>query len=209
MTRSKREIPHYYLWDELDVTAAMAWLRAVNAARSVTQRLLPAAVLLAAVARAAQQFPDMNGTFENGEFHPAPTVHLGVAIALRGGGLIAPALRDAQSLSLDELMTRLSDLVRRARSGGLRSSEIVGQTLTVTNLGDEGCAGLLGVIYPPQVAIVGVGRIAARAVVEQGAVVARDMVTLSLAADHRVSDGRRGAQFLARIAALLRQPELL
>jgi pyruvate dehydrogenase E2 component (dihydrolipoamide acetyltransferase) len=209
MARSKREIPHYYLWDEVDVTAALAWLREANAARPVTQRLLPAALLLAAIARAAQQFQDMNGTFEAGAFRPAPAVHLGVAIALRGGGLIAPALRDAQARSVDELMTALSDLVRRARSGGLRSSEIAGQTLTVTNLGDEGCAGLLGVIYPPQVALVGIGRIAPRAVVEQGAVVIRNVVTLSLAADHRVSDGRRGAQFLGRIAALLRQPERL
>jgi len=209
MARSKREIPHYYLWDDVDVSAAMTWLRETNAARSVTQRLLPAALVLAAVARAAQQFPDMNGTFEQDAFRPAPSVHLGVAIALRGGGLIAPALRDAQALSVDELMRQLSDLVRRARSGGLRSSEITGQTLTVTHLGDEGSAGLFGVIYPPQVALVGVGRIAMRAVVEQGNVVARETVTLSLAADHRVSDGRRGAQFLARIAALLRQPECL
>jgi pyruvate dehydrogenase E2 component (dihydrolipoamide acetyltransferase) len=199
MARSKREIPHYYLWDDVDVTATLAWLRETNAARPVTQRLLPAALLLAAIARAAQQFQDMNGTFEAGAFQPAASVHLGVAIALRGGGLIAPALRDAQTLSVDEMMARLSDVVRRARSGGLRSSEIAGQTLTVTNLGDDGSAGLLGVIYPPQVALVGV----------QGAVVARDVVTISLAADHRVSDGRRGAQFLARIAALLRQPEQL
>jgi pyruvate dehydrogenase E2 component (dihydrolipoamide acetyltransferase) len=209
MARSKREIPHYYLWDDVDVTAALAWVRTANAARPVTQRLLPAALLLAAVARAAHDFADMNGMFENGAFRPAPAVHLGVAIALRSGGLIAPALRDAETLSVDALMAALSDLVRRARSGGLRSSEIAGQTLTVTSLGDDGSAGLLGVIHPPQVAIVGIGRIAPRAVVEQGTVVIRDVATLSLAADHRVSDGRRGAQFLARIAALLQQPELL
>jgi pyruvate dehydrogenase E2 component (dihydrolipoamide acetyltransferase) len=209
MSRSKREIPHYYLWDDLDVTPTLAWLRARNAQRPVTQRLLPAALLLAAIARAAHQFNDMNGTFEAGAYRPAPGVHLGVAISLRGGGLVAPALRDAQSLSVDELMARLSDLVRRARSGGLRSSEVSGQTLTVTNLGDEGSAGLLGVIYPPQVALVGVGRIGSRPVVDQGHVVARDVVTLTLAADHRVSDGRRGAQFLARVADLMRRPEQL
>lgn len=209
MARSKREIPHYYLWEDVDVTTALEWLRTTNAARPVTERLLPAALLLTAVARAAAQFPDMNGTFEHGEFRPASAVHLGVAIALRGGGLIAPALRDAQSLTIDALMTRLSDLVRRARSGGLRSSEVAGQTLTVTNLGDDGSTGLIGVIHPPQVALVGAGRVAARAVVEDGRVVIRDVVTLSLAADHRVSDGRRGAQFLARIAALLRHPESL
>ncbi|MBU6378623.1 MAG: 2-oxo acid dehydrogenase subunit E2 [Gammaproteobacteria bacterium] len=209
MARSKREIPHYYLWDDVDLTKALAWLRDVNASRPVAGRLLPAALLLAAVARAAREFEDMNGHFERGAFQPAVGVHLGVAIALRGGGLIAPALHDADTLPLADLMHQLADLVRRARSGGLRSSEISGQTLTVTHLGDEGSQGILGVIHPPQVALVGVGRIAPRAVVEQGAVVARDRVTLSLAADHRVSDGRRGAQFLARIGALLQQPERL
>ncbi|MBK6597548.1 MAG: 2-oxo acid dehydrogenase subunit E2 [Proteobacteria bacterium] len=209
MARSKREIPHYYLWDEIDVTTAMQWLQSSNEKRPVTSRLLPAALLLAAVARAAAEFPDMNGSWEHDAFQPSSAVHLGVAIALRGGGLIAPALRDAHKLGLDELMRNLSDLVRRARAGGLRSSEISGQTLTVTNLGDEGSAGLLGVIYPPQVALVGIGRIGPRPAVEAGALVARERVTISLAADHRVSDGRRGAQFLARIASRLQQPESL
>jgi pyruvate dehydrogenase E2 component (dihydrolipoamide acetyltransferase) len=91
----------------------------------------------------------------------------------------------------------------------LRSSEVTGQTLTVTHLGEAGCRGLLGVIHPPQVALIGVGRIGERAVVVDGAIVPRSCVTVSLAADHRVSDGRRGAQFLARIGALLQQPEIL
>jgi len=209
MARSNREVPHYYLWDEIDVSALTQWVRDYNAAQPVTARLLPAAVLLCAVARAAAEFKDMNGTFDAGQYHPSDGVHLGVAIALRGGGLIAPALRDAHSLQPAATMTRLSDLVRRARSGGLRSSEVTGQTITVTNLGDDGSLGLLGVIYPPQVALLGVGRITMRPRVVDGIVAARDCVTLSLAADHRVSDGRRGALFLARIATLLQQPEAL
>jgi pyruvate dehydrogenase E2 component (dihydrolipoamide acetyltransferase) len=207
MARSNREIPHYYLWDEVDVSRAMQWLATANATRPVTARLLPAALLLSAVARAASEFPDMNGHYEEGACHGSASVHLGVAVALRGGGLIAPAVRDAQSLGVQALMDQLSDLVARARRGGLRSSEVTGQTLTVTHLGEAGCRGLLGVIYPPQVALVGLGRIAERAVVVDGAIVARPCVTLSLAADHRVSDGRRGAQFLARIGALLQRPE--
>lgn len=209
MARSNREVPHYYLWDEVDVSALTRWVRDYNAAQPVTARLLPAAVLLCAVARAAAEFKDLNGTFDADEYHPGDGVHLGVAIALRGGGLIAPALRDAHTLQPAATMTRLSDLVRRARSGGLRSSEVTGQTITVTNLGDEGSLGLLGVIYPPQVALLGVGRITMRPRVVDGVVAARDCVTLSLAADHRVSDGRRGALFLARIATLLQQPEAL
>jgi pyruvate dehydrogenase E2 component (dihydrolipoamide acetyltransferase) len=209
MARSNREVPHYYLWDEIDVSALTRWVRDCNAVQPVTARLLPAAVLLCAVARAAAEFKDMNGTFDAGQYHPCDNVHLGVAIALRGGGLTAPALRDAHSLPPAATMTRLSDLVRRARSGGLRSSEVTGQTITVTNLGDDGCLGLLGVIYAPQVALLGVGRITQRPRVVDGAVTARDCVTLSLAADHRVSDGRRGALFLSRIETLLQQPEAL
>ncbi len=209
MARSKREIPHYYLWDEIDVAAALGRLRLFNAARSVTGRVLPVAMLLTAVARAAGEFTDMNGAHDGLHYRPSGRVNLGVAVALRSGGLIAPALIDAHLLSVGQLMQGLSDLVRRARAGGLRSSEVTGQTITVTALGDEGSRGLLGVIYPPQVALVGIGRISLRPVVESGVVVPRECVTISLAADHRVSDGRRGAQFLARIAALLQSPELL
>ncbi|MCS6947469.1 MAG: 2-oxo acid dehydrogenase subunit E2, partial [Steroidobacteraceae bacterium] len=172
-------------------------------------RVLPVALLLRAVARAAQEFPDMNGTYEGDRYLPAATVNLGVAIAQRSGGLIAPALRDANTLELDVLMQRLSDLVRRARDGGLRSSEVSGQTITVTWLGDAGAGGLMGVIYPPQVALVGIGSIQWQARVVGGAVVPRECVTLSLSADHRVSDGRRGAQFLTAIAKMLDRPEAL
>ncbi len=209
MVRSNREIPHYYLWDDVDVSRVMQWLAAANAQRPVTARLLPAALLLSAVARAASEFADMNGQYDGDAYHGSASVHLGVAVALRGGGLIAPALRDAQSLGAEALMRQLSDLVARARRGGLRSSEVTGQSLTVTHLGEAGCRGLLGVIHPPQVALVGIGRIGERAVIIDGTIVARPCVTISLAADHRVSDGRRGAQFLARIGALLQQPEIL
>ena len=209
MTRSHREIPHYYLWEECDISRALGWMQQANATRSVEERLVPAALFIAAVARAAREFPDMNGTYESDRYHPGEAVNVGVAVALRGGGLIAPALQNADKMSLDEIMRGLSDLVRRARAGGLRSSEVSGQTLTITQLGDEGVRGVLGIIHPPQVALVGIGKPAERAVVEAGALVARSCVTLSLAADHRVSDGRRGAQFLAKIAALLQHPEAL
>ena len=209
MARSHREIPHYYLWDECDVTRALQWMQQQNATRPVDQRLVLAALLTAAVARAAHEYPDMNGIYEDGQFHPGTAVNVGVAVALRGGGLIAPAIVNAEVLGLEQIMQQLSDLVRRARSGGLRSSEVSGQTLTLTQLGDEGVQGILGIIHPPQVALVGVGTPRECARVIDGQVVARTCVTLSLSADHRVSDGRRGAQFLSRIAALLQEPEKL
>ncbi len=207
MARSKREIPHYYLAEPVPMRAALAWLRAHNEAQPVTQRLLPAVLLIKAVALAVREVPEMNGSFVDGSFRPSPAAHVGVAISLRRGGLVAPALHDVGDKPLPQLMAELGDLVQRARAGSLRSSELADPTLTVTNLGDQGVEAVHGVIYPPQVALVGFGRITERAAVEAGRLVALPMVTASLAADHRVSDGHRGALFVARVRELLQRPQ--
>jgi pyruvate dehydrogenase E2 component (dihydrolipoamide acetyltransferase) len=209
MSRAKREIPHSYLSETIALRRAGEWLERENAARPVTERLLMAALYLKAVARACVRHPEMNGHYRDGRFVPSAAVHLGVAISLRQGGLVAPAVLDAQAKSLGELMRDLADLVKRARAGSLRSSEISNPTITVTNLGDEGVEAVQGVIYPPQVALVGFGKTSMRAWVEEGEVCALRAVTASLAADHRVSNGHRGALFLADISRLLQAPEAL
>jgi pyruvate dehydrogenase E2 component (dihydrolipoamide acetyltransferase) len=209
MARSAREIPHYHLASDIDMSVAMAWLERTNLERPVHERLLPAALLLKAVALAAKQFPDMNGAWVDGGFQPAGAVHLGVAISLRGGGLVAPAIHDADSLDLPALMSALRDLVERTRAGRLRSSEMSDPTLTVTSLGDHGVAVVHGLIYPPQVALVGFGTIAERVWASGGMVGARPIVTATLAADHRASDGMRGARFLNTIDQLLQEPGAL
>lgn len=206
MARSKREIPHYYLSEPIPMQRALAWLQRENAHRPVTERVLPVALLLRAVALACLKFPDMNGFYNQG-FHAGGAVHVGVAIALRQGGLVAPALHDVDRKTPMQLMGELADLVRRARAGSLRSSEMSDPTITVTNLGDGGVEGVFGVIYPPQVALVGFGRIGERPWVEDGVVRALPVVSATLAADHRVSDGHRGALFLAEIRDLLQHPE--
>jgi pyruvate dehydrogenase E2 component (dihydrolipoamide acetyltransferase) len=209
MARSKREIPHYYLSETIAMRPALHWLTARNAERPVTERLLSAVLLIKAVALALHEAPELNGFYVEGVFRASAAVHVGVAISMRGGGLIAPALHDVSDKPLPRLMAELSDLVQRARSGGLRSSEITDPTITVTNLGDQGVEAVAGVIYPPQVALVGFGRIAERPAVEEGRLVVAPLVTASLAADHRVSDGLRGARFLAALAERLQQPEAL
>lgn len=209
MSRSKREIPHYYLSTDIDLGRALAWLEVENAKRKVADRLLPAALLLKATALAIHEVPEVNGTFQDGRFTPGATVNLGVAISLRTGGLIAPALLDAQALSLTDLMTRLTDLVTRARATQLRSSELGTATITVSNLGDQGVGVVFPVIHPPQVAMVGFGRVQQRPWVVEGQVVPRPIVTASLAADHRVSDGHRGGRFLGALEKLLQQPDRL
>jgi pyruvate dehydrogenase E2 component (dihydrolipoamide acetyltransferase) len=209
MARSKREIPHYYLATDIPLARTSRWLTERNAQRSVTERVLMAVPLLKAVALALKRYPELNGFFRDGAFVPGPGIHLGVAISLRQGGLIAPAIRDVDRKGLDELMRALSDLVGRARALTLRSSEMSDATVTVTNLGDQGVDLVHGVIYPPQVALVGYGKITERPWVEDGKVVVAPVVTASLSADHRASDGHRGALFLIELARLLQDPEKL
>jgi pyruvate dehydrogenase E2 component (dihydrolipoamide acetyltransferase) len=209
MSRSKREIPHYYLSQTIPMQRALAWLNAENARRPVTERLLLGVLQLKAVALALREFSDFNGFWQDGAYRPAPGIHVGVAISLRQGGLVAPAVHDVAELGLDELMKALADLVKRARAGSLRSSEMSDPTITLTNLGDQGVDEVFGVIYPPQVALVGFGRVAERPWAENGMLGALPTVAASLAADHRASDGHRGALFLAAIARLLQEPEKL
>ena len=207
--RSKREIPHYYLMHDVDITGMSAWLAEHNAARTPDQRILPAAVYLKALAAAVRKHPGFNGFFEKDQYRESERVHVGVAITVRGGGLVAPAIHDTDKLTLAALMEHLRDLVERVRAGRFRSSELSDSTITLTNLGDRGVDGVVPVIYPPQVAIAGVGTPRERAWVVEGKVAARQVVTLSLAGDHRASNGHQGALFLATWAELVQRPEQL
>lgn len=209
MARSKREVPHYYLDTTIDLSAASRWLEETNRERPVADRLVMATLLFCATARAVARVPEMNGYFVDGEFSPRDSVNLGVAISQRHGGLIAPAIHAAQDLSPEEMMRRVRDLVRRARNGVLRGSELSESTLTVTNLGDLGVERVFGVIYPPQVALVGFGRVHERPTATQGLLGVQPCVIATLSGDHRVSDGMRGAHFLNEIERLLREPERL
>ena len=209
MSRSKREIPHYYLSDSIDLTSAEAFVANRNADLPPDQRLLLGVLYIRAIARALTKFPEFNGTFENDQFAPSAKPHVGMAINLRGGGLVAPALHDAHEGSLDELMARLRDLVQRVRQGRFRARELSGPTITLTSLGDRGVVGITGVIFPPQVAIIGIGTPGWMPAVRDGHVVARRAAHITLAADHRVSDGHRGAGFLRAIITQLQTPEAL
>jgi pyruvate dehydrogenase E2 component (dihydrolipoamide acetyltransferase) len=209
MARSKREIPHYYLSQTIDLRRALTWLEDGNRERPPTERLLTAVLFLKATALALRKVPELNGFWNDDGFRPGAGIHVGWAIALRGGGLIAPAIHDADQKSPAELMVAMRDLVQRARSGGLRSSELSDPTITVTSLGERGAETVIGVIYPPQVALVGFGRIVERPWAVDGALAVRPVVSLSLAADHRASDGHRGGFLLAEIERLLQEPEAL
>jgi pyruvate dehydrogenase E2 component (dihydrolipoamide acetyltransferase) len=209
MARSKRDIPHYYLSTTIDVSSAVGWLRAENEKRSMADRLLPAVLLIKTVALALREVPELNGHWVDGAFKKGAGIHIGCAISLRGGGLVAPALHDADKSDVNTLMRNLQDLVARARAGTLRSSEFSDPTITVTNLGDQGVESTFGIIYPPQVALVGFGKISARPWVGPAGIEARPLLTATLSADHRASDGHRGGLLLTAIDRWLQTPEKL
>jgi pyruvate dehydrogenase E2 component (dihydrolipoamide acetyltransferase) len=209
MTRANRDIPHYHLATTVDLGAAMAWLHDHNRAVPLAERLVPAALLLKATALAAAEAGALNGHWLDGEFHPSSTVDLGVATSLRGGGLLVPVLPDAAALPVTELMYQLRDRVARARAGRPRASDLAQASITVTNLGDLGVELVHGVIHPPQVALVGFGAVVERPWAAGGMVGVRPVVTVTLAADHRATDGAIGAHFLHAVNQKLQRPEEL
>jgi pyruvate dehydrogenase E2 component (dihydrolipoamide acetyltransferase) len=206
MSRSKREIPHYYLSATIDMGCAQSWTEQENQKRPVTERLLYGVLLIKAVALALREFPELNAVWDSDHAVPKDEIHVGVAVSLRQGGLVAPALHNADRQSLDSLMKAFRDLVNRARAGALRSSELSDPTITVTSLGDQGVETVFGIIYPPQVALVGFGKLVERPWIVEGKIVARPLINATLSADHRVTDGHRGARFLAAIDRLLQTP---
>lgn len=209
MSRSNRDIPHYYLQTRVDMTAALGWLEEENRQRPIKERLLPAVLTLKAVARALRDAPELNGFWRDDRHQPSDAIHIGFAIAIRGGGLVTPAIHDTDKKSLDELMVSLRDIIERTRSGHLRSSEMSDATITVTNIGDLGVETVFGVIYPPQVALVGLGRIAEQAWARDGMLGVHPVLNATIAGDHRATDGHRGAQFLDALNRHLQKPEAL
>jgi pyruvate dehydrogenase E2 component (dihydrolipoyllysine-residue acetyltransferase) len=209
MARSKREIPHYYVSATIDVTKAMDWLSLHNKAAPISERVLPVVPLIKAAAIAISKVPQLNGAWREDAFDENTDINIGVAIALRGGGLAAPAILKTDELSVDQLMKKLRDLSGRVRQGNMRGSEIGGATFTLSFVGEGNTESVVPIIYPPQVAILGIGSIAVRPWVVDGEIQPRQLMTATLAGDHRASDGRVGARFLEIFDHLLQEPEAL
>jgi pyruvate dehydrogenase E2 component (dihydrolipoamide acetyltransferase) len=209
VSRSNQEIPHYYLETDIDMSRPLQWLEAENRKRPMRERILPVVLLLKAVARALHDVPELNGYWQEDRLQLKADIHIGFAVALRHGGLITPAIHNVGTRNLSELMQAMADLIDRTRAGRLRGSELTDSTITVTNLGDRGVKTVFGVIYPPQVALVGLGRISERPWAENGMLGVRRCLTATLAADHRATDGHQGALFLDAFNRYLQQPEEL
>jgi len=207
MATANREIPHYYLSRDIDVGALETWLAERNAQRPIAERILPAACYIRAVALAAARHRELNGFWIGDHFEPAESVNVAMAISLRRGGLVTPQIERADERSLDDVMAALQELVTAARTGNLRASWMTGATITITHLGDSGADLVHGVISPPQVALVGFGRARERAWVIGGDIAVRPVVTSTLAADHRATDGAVGSRFIATLAQHIDHPE--
>ena len=207
MERSNTDIPHYHLELDVDMDRALTWISAHNEPLDVSKRVLPAALLIRSVAAAAGKVRALNGFWTEEGFESADGVHVAIAVSLRRGGLVTPVIADANTLTVDETMATLSELVSGARSGSMKSSWMAGATITVTNLGDNGADRVAGVIFPPQVALVGFGRIREVPRIIEGQVVPGSIVTVTLSADHRATDGVTGSRFLNKVSQYLQNPE--
>ena len=206
MERSNKEIPHYYLQKVIDLNVLTGFLSERNRHVAPEHRILPAAAWVKATAMALKECPDLNGWWKAGQLQRADGIHIGFAISLRGGGLVNPAITDADSLSLEETMVRLSGLIDRARNGKLRSTEFSAGTITVSSIGTDGADTLFGRIHPPQVALVGIGPIREHVLAVDGMVAIRPAAMVTLAADHRATDGTYGSRFLRLLAEQLQHP---
>lgn len=209
MSRSNAEIPHYYLSTSINMTPALKYLEELNKKRSIKNRILPVAILIRAVVLSLKEVPELNGFWLDGSHQISKEIHPGIAIALRKGGLITPALLNADIMNLDDTMNSLSDLITRSRAGKLRSSEMLAQTITITNLGDLGVESVYGVIYPPQLAVIGLGAIIDSPWAEGDTLCVRKVMQATLAGDHRATDGRTGGLFLDKLNHYLQNPKEL
>ncbi|HJP41626.1 MAG TPA: dihydrolipoamide acetyltransferase family protein [Dehalococcoidia bacterium] len=205
MAQSKQQQPHYYLTLDIDMTAALAFREQFNSAASDGQRASINDLVIKACAVALSRHGKFNAEFRETEVLLHRAINIAIGIALEDG-LIAPAIIDCGSKTLGQIAESSKGLVERAKDGKLRAEEYGGATFTITNLGAYSVEALIGIINPPQAAILGVGTVLDKAVVRDGSIVARKVMKVVLSADHRVTDGAEGAVFISEIRSTLENP---
>lgn len=207
---SKTTIPHFYLHVEANAGPLMDIRRQVNAQAEASHgnKYTVNDFILKAVINAMQAVPAVNASF-NGD-HIVQFGQIGIAVAVAvDDGLVTPVLKDAAAKSLLQISREVKEMAGRARENKLHPSEFDGGTLTVSNLGAYGVESFDAIINPPQAAILAVGAIVEKPVVENGEVVPGLRMDLGLSCDHRVVDGAVGAQFLAQLKKLIENPALM
>jgi pyruvate dehydrogenase E2 component (dihydrolipoamide acetyltransferase) len=202
--RAWQEVPHFFLVREVDATRLEGWRASVRR-RAGSERVTHTDLLVRLVGSALREHPRVNATWRDGTIVANDDVNVGLAVAA-DEGLVVPVIAGADRLELAEIATRRAELVAAARERRLKPRDVQGGTFTISNLGMFGVDAFMAIVNAPQAAILSVGRIAQRAVVVDGAVVARPTLVLGLSFDHRVVDGAAGARFLDTLAALVEEP---
>lgn len=208
MLLSKQTQPHYYLTLDVDMTDALAFRAQLNAGLPEAQKVTINDLIVKACAIALERHPKFNAAYAEDGLRMNERINICIGIAL-DEGLIAPAVLDCQAKSLGRIAMETKDLVERARAGRLTAAEYGEGTFTITNLGAYGVETLIGIINPPQAAILGVGSVMEKPVVRDGEVTVRQVMKIALSADHRVTDGAEGARFIKEIQRVLEQPATL
>ena len=206
MAESKATAPHFYLSAEVDMSRAFE-ARAQLKAAAGEGEVVPSFndMVVKACALALREFPRANGAYRDGRLELYSRVNVGVAVAAQDA-LVVPTVFDADLKGLRQIATETRALAARVRDGSVTPPELSGGTFTVSNLGMFGITSFSAVINPPQAGILAVGAIAEKPVVRDGEITTAHLMAVTLACDHRILYGADGAEFLARISALLEEP---
>lgn len=209
MSRSKRDIPHFYVETEVEMTEAIKLRKTMNSARGEERaRVSLTDLFVRAVAVALEEFPQLNALLLDDRLHFIRDINVGIAVGLNDG-VIVPVIREANRKTLLQLAATSKSLITRARENKLAPDDIAGGTFTISNLGMYDVIRFTAIINPPQVAILAVGKAAARPVVREGELTVREVANLTLSCDHRAVDGVLAARFLERLKFLLENPYVL
>ena len=208
MVESKSKAPHFYVSTEIEMEAVTAANDALNAQQPAEARVTLTAWLVRAIAQSLAVYPALNAVWNGETLEQVDAINIGIAVAIPDG-LIAPALLDCGTKDLATISSELRDLVARTKAGKLKPAEFSDATFTLSNLGAFPVTQFTAIVTPPQVAILATGKSESRAVVRDGAIVARQMLTATLSADHRAVDGALVAAFLGDLKARLESPAAL
>jgi pyruvate dehydrogenase E2 component (dihydrolipoamide acetyltransferase) len=208
MVESKSKAPHFYVSTEIEMEAVTAANDALNAQLPAGARVTLTAWLVRAIAQSLAAYPALNAVWNGETLEQVDAINIGIAVAIPDG-LIAPALLDCGTKDLATISSELRDLVARTKAGKLKPAEFSDATFTLSNLGAFPVTQFTAIVTPPQVAILATGKSESRAVVRDGAIVARQLLTATLSADHRAVDGALVAAFLGDLKARLESPAAL
>ena len=207
--KSKQEIPHFYVSAEIDMSRAMELRQQINSSlEDAGVRVSVNDIMIKACVDALKAYPRFNAMYDDDGIHMNESINVGIAIA-EEEGLIVPAILDCGGKTLAEIARASSDLIERSKGGTLHPQEYTGGTFTISNLGMFDVSSFTAIIHPPQSAVLAVGSVVERPVVRDGEIVVSRVMSATLSADHRVSDGAEGARFLVEIKRLLEEPLLL